>query len=193
MTADGQRPGTPLRVAIVDSNGRPVRAPGLGPWLARVAPRQARGAVTIAVMSDRQVRALNAEYRGIDRATDVLSFPATPDRSAAARGRTGGGRSRRSASRSDGAKADPPNAPDTAVGRRDLHLGDIVIARGVATRQARDAGHSLGTELRVLALHGLLHLLGHDHERDNGRMARLESRLRRKGGLDAGLTERGRA
>ena len=69
-------------------------------------------------------------------------------------------------------------------------LGDIVIARGVARRQSRDARHSEQTELRVLALHGLLHLLGHDHERDNGRMRRLERRLRRKGGLHAGLIER---
>jgi len=69
-------------------------------------------------------------------------------------------------------------------------LGDIVIARGVARRQARDAGHSEHAELRVLALHGLLHLLGYDHERDNGRMRRVERRLRRKGGLDEGLIER---
>jgi probable rRNA maturation factor len=70
-------------------------------------------------------------------------------------------------------------------------LGDVVIAAGVARRQARDAGHALQTELRVLALHGLLHLLGYDHERDAGRMARLERRLRRKGGLVEGLIERG--
>lgn len=69
-------------------------------------------------------------------------------------------------------------------------LGDVVIAAGVARRQARAAGHSLQTELRVLALHGLLHLLGYDHERDDGRMARLERRLRRKGGLREGLIER---
>jgi probable rRNA maturation factor len=69
-------------------------------------------------------------------------------------------------------------------------LGDIVIAHGVARRQARSAGHSLSTELRVLALHGLLHLLGYDHERDNGEMRRLEQRLRRAGGLREGLIER---
>lgn len=73
-------------------------------------------------------------------------------------------------------------------------LGDIVIATGVARRQARAAGHALGTELKVLALHGLLHLLGYDHESpdDRGRMARTEARLRRAGRLREGLIERGR-
>jgi probable rRNA maturation factor len=71
-------------------------------------------------------------------------------------------------------------------------LGDIVIATGVARRQARELGHSYSTELRVLALHGLLHLLGYDHDDrgDRGRMARAEARLRRKGRLMAGLIER---
>ena len=71
-------------------------------------------------------------------------------------------------------------------------MGDIVIATGVARRQAREAGHSYQTELRVLALHGLLHLLGYDHHRpgDRARMGRAESRLRRKGRLHAGLIER---
>ena len=69
-------------------------------------------------------------------------------------------------------------------------LGDIVIARGVAARQARELGHPLATELKVLALHGLLHLLGYDHEQDHGRMARTEARLLRQGGLGAGLIER---
>ena len=69
-------------------------------------------------------------------------------------------------------------------------LGDIVIARGLASRQAREAGHSELTEFRVLALHGLLHLLGYDHDRDHGRMRRVERRLRLKGGLREGLIER---
>lgn len=74
-------------------------------------------------------------------------------------------------------------------------LGDIVIATGVARRQARRAGHSYATELRVLALHGLLHLLGYDHHdaQDRGRMARLEAELRAKGGLGGGLIERSSA
>jgi probable rRNA maturation factor len=138
---------------VVDAVGRPLRAPRLASWLRRVAPRRARGAVTLAVVSDARVRRLNRRYRGIDRPTDVLSFPSlAPDRTS---------------------------------------LGDIVIARGVATRQARRAGHSTATEWRLLALHGLLHLLGYDHERDDGRMARVERRLRLKGGLPAGLIERG--
>lgn len=69
-------------------------------------------------------------------------------------------------------------------------LGDIVIADGVAKRQAREAGHKIQTEIRVLALHGLLHLLGYDHDADDGKMARAEARLRKKAGLPAGLIER---
>jgi probable rRNA maturation factor len=108
--------------------------------------------VTVALVPDRRVRALNRRYRDRDQATDVLSFP-----------------------------ADEPGV-----------LGDVVIALGVASRQAKTAGHALPTELRVLALHGLLHLLGYDHEDDDGRMARVEARLRRKGGLREGLIERSR-
>jgi probable rRNA maturation factor len=69
-------------------------------------------------------------------------------------------------------------------------LGDIVIARGIARKQAQKLGHSLRLELRVLTLHGLLHLLGYDHQNDDGRMARTEARLRRKAGLPLGLIAR---
>jgi probable rRNA maturation factor len=163
-------PDSRLRVAIVDARGRPARAPGLAAWLAKVALRRARGAVTIALVSDVRIRALNRTYRQRDYATDVLSFPAEK----------GVG---------DYFSAQPPLPKDSP---RPLFLGDIAIARGVAAKQARAAGHSLGTELRVLALHGLLHLIGYDHEHDRGRMRRLESQLRRKGGLREGLIERAR-
>ena len=81
---------------------------------------------------------------------------------------------------------------DKATDVLSFDTGDIVIAAGVARRQARQAGHSYAAELKVLALHGLLHLLGYDHHdpEDGGRMARLERRLRSKGGLRAGLIER---
>jgi probable rRNA maturation factor len=139
-----------VRVLVSDGTGRAVHDGGLARWLAAVAPPRAAGEVSVALVSDTRMRALNRQYRRKDQATDVLSFV-----------------------------ADEP-------------LGDIVIATGVARRQAREAGHSYQAELRVLALHGLLHLLGYDHHdsTDNGRMARVEARLRRKGGLASGLIER---
>jgi probable rRNA maturation factor len=85
-----------------------------------------------------------------------------------------------------------PAADRPAPADRGDFLGEIVIAGGVARRQARAAAHDQRTELKILALHGLLHLLGYDHERDDGRMMRVERRLRRKGGLREGLIERSR-
>jgi probable rRNA maturation factor len=60
------------------------------------------------------------------------------------------------------------------------HLGDVVVSVPQAARQARERGHRLSREVRLLVLHGLLHCLGHDHERDRGEMDRLERRLRRR-------------
>ena len=151
-----------LHVAVVDERGRPLPARGLAAWLRRVAPVRARGTVSIALVSDRRLRALNRTYRRKVSSTDVLSFPTNLE--------------------------SPIPNPQSLI--PNPYLGDIVIARGVARRQAADAGHSEAVELRVLALHGLLHLLGYDHERDNGRMRRIEQRLRRKGGLREGLIER---
>jgi probable rRNA maturation factor len=170
MAADGHRRSRPgLHVVVGDAAGLAVRVPGLSSWLRRVAPAAARGRVSIALVADRRIRALNQRYRGKDYATDVLSFPSA-SRAPFQGARRTGRLSRRA-------------VPDT-------FLGEIVIARGVARRQARAAGHSELTELRVLALHGLLHLLGYDHERDRGEMSRAERRLRRKGGLREGLIER---
>src|SRR5262245_23511243 len=162
MMRDGEQR---LRVLVADERGRRVPANGLASWLRRVAPTRARGTVNLAIVSDLRVRSLNRTYRRKDYATDVLSFPNRPNPES---------------------QIPTPREPT----RHRKFLGDIVIARGVARRQAREAGHSEATELRVLALHGLLHLLGYDHERDNGRMARVEERLRRKGGLAGGLIER---
>jgi probable rRNA maturation factor len=76
--------------------------------------------------------------------------------------------------------------PDGVSGR----LGDLLICARQAERQARRRGHSVEAELKILVLHGVLHLLGHDHETDGGRMRRLEARWQRRLGLPAGLIER---
>jgi len=68
--------------------------------------------------------------------------------------------------------------------------GDIAICRDIARQNARTLGHSLNTEVKILLLHGLLHLAGHDHESDNGEMAALERKLRAKLKLPTGLIER---
>jgi len=144
-------------VTVTDGRGRALRAGGLGSWLVNAAPARARGAVTVALVSDAAMRRLNRQYRGSDYATDVLSFG---------------------------------NGAGFHFSRRGRCLGDVVIATGVARRQARAAGHSEAVERRVLALHGLLHLLGYDHETDDGLMRRVEDRLRRRAGLPAGLIRR---
>jgi len=158
----------PLAVSVVDERGRPASR-SVAAWLRRVAPARARGAVAIALVSDARMKALNRTYRGKDAVTDVLSFPW-----AGSQPKLGN----RQSIRDPQSKIQNPS------------LGDIAIARGVAGRQARAAGHDLAAELKILALHGLLHLLGYDHERDNGQMHRVELRLRRKGGLREGLIER---
>ena len=165
-------PDSSLRVTVTDGRGRPIANGGLARWLAAIAPVSARGEVAVALVSDRHIRQLNRQYRRKDVATDVLSFPADLPVPGGPRGRG------------------EPAAP-----RHDSSLGDIVIATGVARRQAREAGHGYRTELRVLALHGLLHLLGydHDHPDDRGRMARVEATLRRKGKLRDGLIARASA
>jgi len=150
---------------------------GLRGWLVQAAPSGARGEVVVALVSDARMRTLNRSFRGHNYATDVLSFPAVRRADALASAAAGG-------LTSAAAKA-------TAL-RTPAFLGDIVIAAGVARRQADEAGHSLSTELKILALHGLLHLLGYDHERDAGEMAALEERLRRRAGLGAGLIARQR-
>ena len=69
-------------------------------------------------------------------------------------------------------------------------LGEIAISLDRAAAQAAAAGHTLEEELRILMLHGMLHLAGLDHETDRGEMARTETRWRKRLGLPAGLIER---
>ncbi len=112
-----------------------------------------RGQVHVLVVSNRRMKNLNWQFRGKNKATDVLSFPAIAEVS------------------------------------RDF-AGDIVISADIAAANARQLNHPLTQELKVLILHGVLHLAGHDHETDNGQMARKETRLRKVLGLKDGLIER---
>lgn len=117
--------------------------------LGELSPRST--SLTVRLVDEDGMRCLNREYRGIDRATDVLSFPG---------------------------EESPRDRHLEDRHLEERHLGDIAIALPVAERQARDAGHPLATELEVLVLHGVLHCLGHDHETDGGEMEALEAELR---------------
>ena len=112
-----------------------------------------RGQVSVLLTTDRKIRQLNRQFRGMDKTTDVLSFP----------------------------------APETVAGEV---AGDLAISVPTARRQAREHGHTLAAEIKVLILHGMLHLAGYDHERDEGEMARRERVLRGRLRLPIGLIER---
>jgi probable rRNA maturation factor len=110
------------------------------------------GEFSVLLTGDEQLRAMNRQFRGKDKPTDVLSFPALAE---------------------------------TALGG-----GDLAISLETASVQAADHGHTLQMEVKLLILHGLLHLAGYDHERDKGQMRRRETLLRKQFGLPAGLVER---
>jgi len=76
------------------------------------------------------------------------------------------------------------------LGLADGFAGDVAISAEIAAQNARGLGHSAAEEIKILALHGILHLAGYDHERDCGEMARREQRLRSSLGLPVGLIER---
>jgi probable rRNA maturation factor len=110
------------------------------------------GSIDVLLTDDATLRSLNKTFRGKNKATDVLSFPA----------------------------ADNPYG----------HAGDLAVSLDTAARQAESFGHTLRDEVRILLLHGLLHLSGMDHETDNGEMAARESELRRELRLPVTLIER---
>lgn len=120
-----------------------------------------KGEVALVVAGDRVLHDLNHRYRGKDKPTDVLSFPGPCGE------HTGGPRSSR--------------RPECAacVGQTPS-LGDIVISVDTAAANAPRFGRTLPQELEILALHGFLHVLGYDHETDDGTMDRLERKLRRR-------------
>jgi rRNA maturation RNase YbeY len=117
----------------------------------------------VCLVDDDSIRELNRAFRNKPYATDVLSFAW--------------------ADAEDGSARRQAAAP--AVDREfGDYLGDVVISVETAQRNARGEGHSTGAEIRWLILHGLLHLLGMDHENDHGEMESLELSLRARLGLD---------
>jgi len=118
--------------------------------------------LTVCLVSDAEIARMNETFRKKKGPTDVLSFPATARR-----------RPRRPASES---------GPYKRV-RAVEYLGDIAISPATARRYAKKNGRKLSSELRVLILHGVLHLLGYDHETDRGEMDRVERKLRKRLGL----------
>ena len=114
-----------------------------------------RGQVNALLTTDSAIRSLNRRFRGKNKSTDVLSFPA-----------------------------------EQFIHSGEKFAGDLAISVPTAARQATAQGHTLSTEIKVLILHGLLHLAGYDHETDNGQMARRESLLRARLNLPQGLIER---
>jgi len=143
--------------------GKLGRALGLG-----------RRECNVCLVDDRQIRRLNSLYRGKRRATDVLSFPWDAEQ-----------RRRRPRTRSRPARPQYAcrSISECAALEFKNFLGDIVISVETAKRNARQERHSTLNEIRWLILHGFLHLLGYDHESDQGEMAKLELALRRRLGI----------
>jgi probable rRNA maturation factor len=133
----------------------------------RLAPRS----LTVALVTDAQIARWNRAYRGKNRPTDVLSFPADGSREESATRRKHRHSRRARAARVSASRSAPE------------YLGDIAIAPAVARRNAQRFGRAFDHEMRILILHGILHLLGYDHETDTGQMDRRENRLRRDLGL----------
>ncbi|MFZ0520041.1 MAG: rRNA maturation RNase YbeY [Candidatus Acidiferrales bacterium] len=140
--------------------------------------------LTVALVSDPQMSRWNAQYRGKNRPTDVLSFPADGpvalNSVQSIRGRRSRPAWRRQSpepSRSGAARSKKGSASPSS------YLGDIAIAPAVARRNALRFSRTFDQEMRILILHGVLHLMGYDHETDQGQMTRRENRLRRDLGL----------
>jgi probable rRNA maturation factor len=129
-------------------------------------------ALTVCFVTNATIARWNQTYRGKIGPTDVLSFPSDAER--------------RNQPRRSHRKHRNLSAGEKRGGSRSFsvsYLGDIAIAPAVARRNARRFGRSYLDEMRVLILHGMLHLMGYDHETDTGQMDRRERQLRRALGL----------
>lgn len=146
----------------------------LGQFLARVQRELgiAEADVTICLVSDAEIARMNQVFRKKKGPTDVLSFPAIERSEPASMPRKRSLRKRSLRIRSKRTSAQVRS-----------FLGDVAISPSTARRNAKKLGRTFASELQVLTLHGVLHLLGYDHETDHGQMDRVEGRLRRKLGL----------
>ena len=146
----------------------------------RLAPRS----LTVALVTDAQIARWNRAYRGKNRPTDVLSFPADGPVPQTSVPSVRANQLRPESSRGPSSKVSKaPASSSTSSTSAKPYLGDIAIAPAVARRNALRLGRALDHEMRILILHGMLHLLGYDHETDSGEMDRRENRLRRDLGL----------
>src|SRR5580698_4004893 len=125
--------------------------------------------VAVCFVSDAEIAKMNEAFRKKKGPTDVLSFPAE--------------RKKRKKPYAEGAENAKHTESTENRARTAEYLGDIAIAPETARLYAKKNGRSLSNELRVLILHGVLHLLGYDHETDRGEMNRIERKLRRRFGL----------
>ena len=129
---------------------------------ARRALRLPSESISVCLVSNSEMARWNSAYRGKAGPTDVLSFPAD---------HSNGTRKKNKVPFARGGSDSPQ------------YLGDIAIAPDVARRNALRFGRTFSEEMRILILHGMLHLMGYDHETDEGQMDRRERRLRRELGL----------
>jgi len=147
---------------------------------ARKRLRLAPHSLAVALVTDAQIKRWNRAYRGKNRPTDVLSFPADVSQAEPAITRKHRKtRATRFSAPRGASRAASASASESLPG----YLGDIAIAPAVARRNALRFGRAFDHEMRILILHGILHLLGYDHETDSGQMDRRENRLRRELGL----------
>ena len=136
--------------------------------------------VAICLVSDAEMARLNKTYRGKNKPTDVLSF-AAEEKAENRNSKSGNRNNQVTKSR---ARLKPGATQKRRQDASGTLLGDIAIAPKVARRNAKQYGRTLAEELRILILHGVLHLMGYDHETDGGQMERRELRLRRRLGLE---------
>lgn len=155
----------------------PISLPRLNQFLERVCAEfdLDRNSVTVCFVNEKAIGRMNRTFRNKLGPTDVLSFPSSRLRAARMRQRKG------LSYRGTG----QPAKKKTAFRVRSVRgfLGDVAISPETARRNARHQKRSLSTELRVLIVHGVLHLLGYDHEVDGGEMRQVEMRLRRRLGI----------